>query len=110
MWKEDRTVSKTGIILVETNEYEVEPFLCGKKVVVRYDPYDLAKGIKVFYEGQQYRDAVPAKVHRHSKKGFDRELLAPKPTSGLNFIEQLAEMELPKKQAIRFSGLEADES
>ncbi|MCL6589775.1 MAG: DDE-type integrase/transposase/recombinase [Firmicutes bacterium] len=110
LWKEERNVSKTGIISVESNEYEVEPFLCGKTVVVRYDPYDLAKGIKIYYEGKQYRDAIPAKIHRHSKKGFDREILAAKPPSGLNFLEQLAQAELPGKQAIKFSSLEVDKS
>jgi putative transposase len=110
LWREERTVSKTGIILVETNEYEVEPFLCGKKVIIRYDPYDLSKGIKIYYEGQQYQDAIPAKVHRHSKKGFNPDISSPQPSSGLNFLEQLAEADLPRKQAIRFSSLEVDKS
>lgn len=109
LWKEERTVSKTGIIPVETNEYEVDPFLCGKKVIIRYDPYDLSKGIKIYYNGKQYPDAVSAKIHRHSKKGFDRELLVAKPSSGINFLEQLAEAELPRKQAISFSGLKEDD-
>ena len=110
LWKDERSVSLTGIIPVETNEYEVDSFLCGKKVTIRYDPYDLSKGIKIFYEGKQYQDAAPAKIHRHSKKGFDRELLVAKPSSGLNFLEQLAQTELSKKQAINFAGLEVDKS
>jgi len=32
LWKDERTVSLTGIISVNTNQYEVEPFLCGKKL------------------------------------------------------------------------------
>jgi hypothetical protein len=110
LWRDERVVSKTGIIPVETNEYEVEPFLCGKKVIIRYNPYDLSKGIKVYYDGKQYLDGVPAKVHRHRKKGFDQDLLAPQPSSGLNFLEQLAESNLSVKQAISFSGLEVDKS
>lgn len=74
-----------------------------------YDPYDLSKGIKIYYDGKQYPDAVPAKIHRHSKKGFERELLVAKPSSGINFLEQLAEAELPRKQAISFSGLREDD-
>lgn len=110
LWKDERSVSKTGIISVESNEYEVEPFLCGKTVIIRYDPYDLSKGIKIYYDGKQYRDAIPAKIHRHSKKGFNPDISAPQPSSGLNFLEQLAEAELPRKQAIRFSSLEVDKS
>lgn len=108
LWKEERTVSKTGIIRVEANEYEVEPFLCGKKINVRYDPYDLSKGIKVDYQGQQFRDAIPAKIHRHSKKGFDQKLLTSDPPSGLNFLEQLSDSDRPRRQSIQFSGLGGD--
>ncbi|MEN3004598.1 Mu transposase C-terminal domain-containing protein [Dehalobacterium formicoaceticum] len=108
LWKDERTVSLTGIISVDTNQYEVEPFLCGKKVTLRYDPYDFSCGIRVFYDGRQFKDAVPAKIHRHSKKGFQKELSSTPPVTGLNFLEQLAETKLTKKQALSFSGLEGD--
>ncbi len=108
LWKDERTVSLTGIISVDTNQYEVEPFLCGKKVTLRYDPYDLSCGIRVFYDGRQFKDAVPAKIHRHSKKGFQKKLSSTPPVTGLNFLEQLAETKLTKKQALSFSGLEGD--
>jgi len=107
LWKEERVVTLTGLISIDTNEFEVDPFLCGKKVTVRYDPYDFSKGVRVEFDGRLYQ-AVPAKIHRHSKKGFDKQLLAPSPPSGLNFLEQLAEAELPRKQAIQFLNLEGD--
>lgn len=109
LWKDTRSVSTTGIISVETNDYEVEPFLCGKDITVRYDPYDLTKGIKVYYDGCQYQDAIPAKIHRHSRKGYNKDIAAAVPSTGLNFLEQLAEMELPKKQSMNFSKLEGGE-
>lgn len=105
MWKEQRSVSLTGIISIDTNDYEVEPFLCGKKVTVKYDPYDLSKHIHVYYDGTQYKDAVPAKIHRHSKKNYSKEVLQPNPPSGLNFLEQLAESELAKKKSMSFSSI-----
>jgi len=105
LWKDTRSVTKTGIISIDSNEYEVEPFLCGKKVDVQFDPYDLSSGIRVFHEGQQYKDAIPAKLHRHSKKGFDREHLEVSPSTGLNFLEQLAQEELTVKKAMNFSAL-----
>lgn len=105
LWRDTRTVSKTGIFSIDTNQYEVDPFLCGKKVDVLFDPYDLSSGIQVFFEGQQYADAIPAKLHRHSKKGFDMEHVdGPSPT-GLNFLEQLAQEELTKKQSMNFNAL-----
>lgn len=109
LWKEERTVSPTGLISLDTNEFEVDPFLCGKKVAVRFDPYNFSKGVRAEFEGRFYQ-AIPAKLHRHSKKGFNKQLLAPNPTSGLNFLEQLAEAELPRRQAILFSNLEDDKS
>ncbi len=108
LWKDERTVSLTGIISVDTNQYEVEPFLCGKKVTLRYDPYDLSRRIRVFYDGRQFKDAVPAKIHRHSKKGFQKDLSVAPPATGLNFLEQLAKTKLTKRQALSFSGLEGD--
>jgi hypothetical protein len=108
LWKDERTVSLTGIISVNTNQYEVEPFLCGKKVTLRYDPYDLSRGIRVFNDGRQFKDAVPAKIHRHSKKGFQKDLSSAPPVTGINFLEQLAETKLTKKQALSFSGLAGD--
>lgn len=109
LYKDTRSVSKTGIFSVDTNQYEVEPFLCGKKIEVCFDPYELSRGIRVYYEGQRYQDAIPAKVHRHSKKGFDREHLEVPPSTGLNFLEQLAKEELPKRQSMKFSAVGGNE-
>jgi transposase InsO family protein len=108
LMKDGRSASKTGLISVETNEYEVEPFLCGKKIDIRYDPYDLSKGIRVYYEGKQYTDAIPAKVHRHSKKGFNAECSADDPpiySSGINFLEQLAGEKFKMNESVKFSAL-----
>ena len=72
LWKEERTASLTGIIEIYSNEYEVEQFLCGKKVTVRFDPYDLAKGVKIYYDGKQYHDAVIASCIATVKKGLNK--------------------------------------
>jgi len=109
LYQDSRSVSKTGIFSVDTNEYEVEPFLCGKKIDVRYDPYDLSRGIQVYYEGQRYQDAKPAKLHRHSKKGFDNEHIEVAPSTGLNFLEQLAKEEIAKRQSMNFSAVGGNE-
>jgi hypothetical protein len=110
--EDTRSVSKTGIISLLTNEYEVEPFLCGKKVNVRFDPYDLGKGVQVYYECTRYQDAVPAKLRRHSKQGYSKDVLssvAPPPESGLNFLELLSGKKLEKKETVQFSKLKGDE-
>lgn len=109
LYKDTRSVSKTGIFSVDTNEYEVEPFLCGKKIEIRFDPYDLSHGVQVYYEGQRFQDAIPAKLHRHSKKGFDYEHVEVVLSSGLNFLEQLAKEDISKRQSINFSAVGGNE-
>jgi len=112
LYEDTRSVSKTGIISLDTNEYEVEPFLCGKKVKVRFDPYDLGKGIQVYHDNTRYQDAIPAKLHRHSKQGYSKDVLsstAPPPESGLNFLELLSGKKIDKKETVQFSKLKEED-
>jgi len=112
MYEDVRSVSKTGIISLYTNEYEVEPFLCGKKVKVRFDPYDLGKGVQVYFDNTRYKDAIPAKLHRHSKQGYSKDVMsstAPPPESGLNFLEILSGKKLAKKETVQFSMLKEED-
>jgi len=110
--EEKRSVSKTGIISLSGNEYEVEPFLCGKEITVRFDPYNMKYGIRVFFDGRQFQDAVPARVHRHAKKGYDREQTDIPVSSGINFLELLNGEKLKNRQIMSFAdgiGKEADD-
>jgi hypothetical protein len=108
LYKDERTASKTGIISIHGNEYEVEQFLCSKKVMVKYDPYDLTSGIQVYFDGIRFKDAIPAKIHRHSKKDYDKERMNTDlvPSTGLNFLEQLSQKELSKKELMKFVNIE----
>ena len=63
----------------------------------------------MYYEGQRYQDAIPAKVHRHSKKGFEKDHVEAVPSTGLNFLEQLAKEEVAKRQSMNFSAIGGDE-
>lgn len=107
LYKDERSCSKTGIFSLYGNKYEVEKFLCNKKVEIKYDPYDLDTGIQVYFEGKRFKDAIVAKVHRHSKKGYEENNMdvEPAPTSGLNFVEQLSEKELGRKELMKFLNL-----
>jgi hypothetical protein len=102
--EESRSVSKTGIISLSGNEYEVESFLCNKDVTVRYDPYDLTRGIGVFFDGRRFKDAVPAKVHRHAKKGYERNQTDIPVSSGINFLELLNGEEIKNRKTMTFAG------
>jgi hypothetical protein len=57
LWQEERTVDKTACFSCQGNRYAVVSALVGKKIRVRYDPFDLNRR-KVFCRGRQYPDAV----------------------------------------------------
>jgi putative transposase len=40
-WSEHRTVSKTGLVSLHGNRYQVDPSLVGRKVELVFDPFDL---------------------------------------------------------------------
>ena len=62
LWEEERKVDKTGCIKMNGNTYEVDGALCGKRICVRYDPFDLTV-LKVFYQDKSYGNAIPYQVH-----------------------------------------------
>jgi hypothetical protein len=87
--------------------------LCGKKIKIRFDPYDLGKGVQVYYDNTRYQDAVPAKLRRHSRQGYTKDVLSsstPPPESGLNFLELLSGKKLDKKETVQFSKLKGDDA
>ncbi|MCL6449518.1 MAG: Mu transposase C-terminal domain-containing protein [Armatimonadetes bacterium] len=73
LWEEERMVDKTGCIHLHGNTCEVDLELVGKKVLLRYDPFDL-KTIQVWHNEKRYHDAVPVELSRtrHRRAGPDR--------------------------------------
>lgn len=63
LWEETRKVDKTGCVSLHGNEYEVELELCGKKVLLRYDPFDLSQ-IQVWWDGTRYPNATSVDLTR----------------------------------------------
>lgn len=63
LWEDTRKVDKTGCISLDGNKYEVELELCGKKVLLRYDPFDLSC-IQVWHEGKHWPDATVVDLAR----------------------------------------------
>lgn len=103
LYEDEKSVSKTGIIRIETNEYEVESFLAGKKVQARYDPYDLSRGIQVYYEGKRYQDAIAAVIRRHHKKNFVEANEEATINTGINHLELLKNESMKEIRGISFA-------
>ncbi len=109
LMEDEASVSKVGTIRLQTNEYEVESHLAGKKVKVRYDPYDLSTGIRIYYEDRRCADAVPAKIRRHHRKNYDRGEEESVPVTGLNHLELLQNERKNKTAGVRFADLSGKE-
>ncbi|MDF9410087.1 DDE-type integrase/transposase/recombinase, partial [Pelotomaculum isophthalicicum JI] len=63
LWEETRKVDKTGCISLDGNIYEVDLELCGERVLLRYDPFDLSR-IQVWHDGKQWADATVVDLSR----------------------------------------------
>lgn len=63
-WSMTRRVTKTSTVSLFANRYEVEPFLIGKIVELRFDPEDLTV-IDVAFGGEVVCRAVPFRIGRH---------------------------------------------
>ena len=64
LWAERRQVSKTAMVGLHGNRYEVDPALVGATVELVFDPFDLAT-IEVRYQDRPMGVARPVKVGRH---------------------------------------------
>lgn len=63
LWEETRKVDKTGCISLDGNTYEVDLELCGERVLLRYDPFDLSR-IQVWHDGRQWAYATVIDLSR----------------------------------------------
>lgn len=64
LWEEKRTVDKTGCVRLDSNTYEVDTQLCGERILLRYDPFDLSANIQVWHEDKRWADATPIDLSR----------------------------------------------
>lgn len=63
LWKKSLRADKTGFLSLERNRYEVDPRLAGRRVQLRYDPFDL-QVIQVWCDGKRFEDARPRQLVR----------------------------------------------
>jgi putative transposase len=64
LWAEHRTVTKTAMISLHGNRYEVDPALVGRKIQVVFDPFDL-QHLEVRFNNQHFGVAVPHELATH---------------------------------------------
>lgn len=86
-WSEHRTVSKTGLVSLHGNRYQVDPGLVGRKVELVFDPFDLTF-LQVRIDGADRGTALPFQIHRHAHPKSKPEVPAepPTPTTGIDYL------------------------
>lgn len=98
LWEEERTVRKTGIIELEGNHYDVDSSLRGKRIQIRYNPFDLST-IQVWKDNERFEDAKPAELRNqsHSKFPDDTDHID-SPVGVSSFLEQLKRQQEEEKR------------
>ena len=64
--KEERSVSATGTISVQGGDYEVDAALARRRVIIRFDPYDLTR-IHIEHDGKDFGLALSVDLSRGQK-------------------------------------------
>jgi putative transposase len=93
LWEETRKVDKTGCISLHGNAYEVDLELCGQRVLLRYDPFDLSQ-IQVWFEEKRWADATVVELTRT----YDRRVTPDNPDLVLEPDGQLSFLELAERR------------
>jgi hypothetical protein len=79
-------VDKAGCVSVEGNQYEVTLDLVKRRILLRYDPFDLSV-IQVWYKGERYEDATPIDLTRPYHRRVKPDEPQPPKTEGLSFFQ-----------------------
>ncbi|MFT4127543.1 MAG: DDE-type integrase/transposase/recombinase [Gordonia sp. (in: high G+C Gram-positive bacteria)] len=72
-WSATRTVTKSATVSLQSNTYQVDPTLIGRRVELVYDPFDLTGAITVRNaDGAPAGEATLVEVRRHVHKKAER--------------------------------------
>ena len=65
LWEAHRTVTKTALVSLQGNTYQVDPLLVGHRVELVFDPFDLTT-LQVRVRGVPAGTAIPHRIGRHA--------------------------------------------
>jgi putative transposase len=92
LWEEQRTVTKTALVSLQGNTYQVDPILVGRRVELVFDPFDLTR-IQVRLRGAPAGTAIPHRIGRHAhlkaRPETPPQLSAP---TGIDYARLIAEI------------------
>jgi putative transposase len=93
LWSERRKASKTALVSLHGNSYQVDAWLAGRYVELVFDPFDLAS-VEVRAGGKPAGTAVPFTVgrHRHPKaRTPDRQARTEPAPTGIDYLAALGD-------------------
>jgi putative transposase len=92
LWEEQRTVTKTALVSLQGNTYQVDPLLVGRRVELVFDPFDLTR-IQVRLRGVPAGTAIPHRIGRHAHLKARPETPPELPTpTGIDYARLLADI------------------
>jgi putative transposase len=98
LWEEERTVRKTAIIELEGNRYDVDSSLRGKRIQIRYNPFDLST-IQVWKDNDRFEDAKPEELRNQSHSKLLTETDSDQTPAGVSsLLEQLKKHQEEEKR------------
>ncbi len=110
LWRAERTVTKTATVSLLGNAYEVDAALCGRRVELLYDPFDLAR-VEVRHQGRACGLGAPHRIGRHVHPAAQAEGgPPPAPGAGISYLDMLdAAQEAELRRQIAYRDLEEEE-
>jgi len=84
-WSEWRTVTKTAMVSLHGNLYEVDPALAGAKVELVFDPFDLSD-IDVHHRHRRVGKAVPFQIGRNVHPKAHADAPPPAAPTGIDYL------------------------
>lgn len=113
LWSATRQVTRTATISFQSNRYEVDPALVGRRVELIFDPFDLTH-IEVRHNGQSFGQAVihqiSAHVHARVAGRHDHHDNDPPTPTGIDYLALLeAEHDQATRRSINFAALDRPE-
>lgn len=91
LWEAQRTVTKTALVSLQGNTYQVDPLLVGIRVELVFDPFDLTT-VAVRVRGVPAGTAIPHRIGRHSHvKARPETPPDPPAATGIDYARLIAE-------------------
>ena len=104
LWRETRKVRRDGRIELQGNTYQVPAHLAGRKIELRFDPFDLSN-LEIWLDGNNLGKATVTQQGREKHIAVERLASEPpqptKPKSSLDYLAALRQehQEILRKEA-----------